>query len=110
MIVMGYYGFTLAVCVSICQSIVQMSKCNWSFTKLGICIDIVGLLMGKFQQILTELSDCDTSIFLFMDDNFSNYQWIFTKLGICIDLRSWFGIVNQQNSSTFDAAICPQHI
>ena len=42
--------------------------------------------MGKFHQSLTELSACDTSRFLFPDDNFSKYQLIFTKLAMCIDV------------------------
>ena len=37
-----------------------LSKRQWIFTKLGVCIDIVeiwlGLLMSKFYQCLTELS------------------------------------------------------
>ena len=40
-----------------------------------MCIDIVEigleLLMGKFRQILTDLSAWDTPIFLFPDDNLS---------------------------------------
>ena len=52
----------------------NLSKHQWIFTKLGMCIDIVersglGLLMGKFHQIFRELSAQDTSIFLFPDDN-----------------------------------------
>ena len=43
-------------------------------------------LMGKFRQILTELSARDTPIFSFPDDNFSQHQWIFTKLAMCIDI------------------------
>ena len=44
-----------------------------------VCIDIVeiwfGILMGKFHQILTELSAQDRPIFLFPDDNLSKHQW-----------------------------------
>ena len=68
----------------------NLSKCQWIFTKLSVCIDIVdiclGLLMGKFRQYLTELSARDMSVFLFLDDNFSKCQWIFTKLSVCIDI------------------------
>ena len=64
-LVAGYYGITLAVCVS------------------------------KFCQFLTELSTRDTSIFLFWDDNLGKNEWIFTKLGLCIDIvEIWFGIAN----------------
>ena len=45
----------------------------------------LGLLMGKFRQFLTELSTRHTFVFLFPDDNLSNYQRIFTKLGMYID-------------------------
>ena len=64
--------------------------------------------MGKFCQILIELSACDTSIFLFPDDNLSKYQWLFTKLGMCIDIvEIWFGIANEQISSIFDKSYLP---
>ena len=59
--------------------------------------------MGKFRQILTELSAQDTPIFLFPVDNLSKCQWIFTKLGMCIDIvEIWFWIANGQISSNFD--------
>ena len=49
--------------------------------------------MGKFPQILMELSDQDTPIFSFLDDNLSKRRWIFTKLGMCIDIvEIWIGI------------------
>ena len=51
MIVVGYYGITLAVRVSVRLSVVRLSvilfpdtnlsKCQLIFTKLGVCIDIV---------------------------------------------------------------------
>ena len=50
-IVVGYYGITLVVRVSICPSVVppsvfsfpddNLSKCQWIITKLGMCIGIV---------------------------------------------------------------------
>ena len=43
--------------------------------------------MGKFHQLLTELSVRDTPILSFPDDNFSKCQEILTKLGACIDIR-----------------------
>ena len=94
----------------------NLSKCQWIFIKLGMCIDIVkiflgGLLMGKFCQFLTA---CHTSLFAFYtpphnsggiwfhigspsvlplsvhpDFHFRMItlnQWIFTKLGMCIDI------------------------
>ena len=65
--------------------------------------------MDKFRQFLTELSDRDTPIFSFPDDNFK-HQWIFTKIGMCIDIvEIWFWIANGQFSSDFDGVICPTH-
>ena len=59
--------------------------------------------MGKFCQILTELSARDMPIFLFLDDNLSKYQGMLTKLGTCIDMKEiWFRIANGQISSMFD--------
>ena len=43
--------------------------------------------MGKYRQILTELSARDMPIFLFTDDNLSNCHGILTKLGTCIDMK-----------------------
>ena len=66
--------------------------------------------MGKFRQFLTELSDRDTPIFSFPDDNLSKLQWSFTKLGMCIDIvEIWFGSANAQISPIFDGVICPRH-
>ena len=60
--------------------------------------------MGKFHQILMELSARDTPIFSFLDDNLSKHQWIFTKLGMCIDIvEIWFEIANEQISSNSDS-------
>ena len=47
----------------------------------------LGLKMGKWRQLLTELSACYMSIFSFPDNNLSKCQWIFTKLGMCIDIN-----------------------
>ena len=64
--------------------------------------------MGKFHQILTELSAQDTPIFSFSDDNLSKFQGILTKLGAYIDMKEiWFRIAYGQISSTFDRVICP---
>ena len=60
--------------------------------------------MGKFPQILTELSAQDKPIFSFPDDNLSKCQkMILTKLGTCINKKEiWFGVANGQISSVFD--------
>ena len=67
---MAGYGFTLVVHESVRLSVRpsvhfsfpdnNLSKHQWIFTELGMCIDIVqiclGMLMAKFRQFLTELS------------------------------------------------------
>ena len=66
--------------------------------------------MGKFRQILMELSARDRPIFSFPDNNWSKYQGILSKFGTCIDIKEiWFGIANGQISAIFDRIICPQH-
>ena len=119
---MGYYGITLAVHVSVRLSSVRIftsdnnvSKCQWIFTKLGVCIDIVDIWFGivnvQILSIFDELSARDTSVFSFPDDNFSKCQWIFTKFGVCIDIvQTWFGVADGQISSIFDKATCLRHI
>ena len=57
MIVVGYYGFTLYIRVSVHPSVSHtsvyfsfpddnLSKHQWIFTKLGMCIDIVEIWFG----------------------------------------------------------------
>ena len=58
--------------------------------------------MGNFRQFLTELSVHNTTIFWFLDFNFSKGQWIFMKLGMYIDIvEICLGIANVQISSIF---------
>ena len=67
----------------------------------------LGLRMGKFCQFLAELPACESSVFLFLDNNLSKSQWIFTKFDMCIDIvEIWFGIDNGQISTIFS---CPWH-
>ena len=73
-----------------------LSKYEWIFTKLGVCIDIVEFWFGVANGHIL-------SVFDRVIDNFSKYQQIFTKLGLCIDIvKFWFGIANGQISSIFD--------
>ena len=123
MIVVGYYGITLAVHVSVGLSIrlVRMlfartflfmftdnnlNKCQFSpnlACALILWRSSLGLLMGKFCQFLTQLSACDMSVFSFLDDNLSKFQWIFTKFDMCIDIVDiWFGIAHWQILSIFE--------
>ena len=76
MIVVGYYGITLAVHVSVCPLPVcrmsvhppvflfldnNLSKCQWIFTNLGVCIDTVeiwfGIVNGQILSIFDNTSD-----------------------------------------------------
>ena len=73
-IVAGYYGFTLNVCVPVHPSYVHpfvlpsililfpdddLSKHQWIFTKLGMCIDIVEIWFGIANgQILMDYVIC----------------------------------------------------
>ena len=53
----------------------NLSKHQWIFTKLGMCIDIVeiwfGIANGQIRPIFTELYARDTPIFSFPGDNLS---------------------------------------
>ena len=42
--------------------------------------------MAEFRPFLTELSDRNTSVFYFQDNNSSKSQWNFTKFDMCIDI------------------------
>ena len=65
---------------------------------------VLGLLMGKFCQFLTELSARNTSAFYLKDNNLSKFQWIFTKFDMCIYIvEICFGITHWQILSVFDS-------
>ena len=113
MLMAGFYGITVAVGVSlhlsyICQSLFlflddNLSKCQWIFTKLGICIAIVkiwfGVANGQILSIFDRVTCQRHSNFSFPDDNLRKNQWLFTKLGLCIDIvEIWFRIANGQTS------------
>ena len=81
-------------------------KCQWIFTRLGMCIDIVKIwfwiVNEQIWSILTELSAYYKSVFYFQDNNLSKSQWIFTKFDMCIDsVEIWFGIAHWQISFIF---------
>ena len=119
MIVAYYYGIRLAVCPSVRPSIFSfpddnLCKCQWTSTKLNVCIDIVEIWFGIVNGQILSIFDSylpTIRLFSFSDDNFSKYQWIFTKLGACIDImETWFGIADGQISSVFDSHLpetCP---
>ena len=86
-----------SVCLSVRQSAVRpsvvsfpddhLSKHQWIFLVCTLILwrSGLGLLMGKFCQILTVICPRHAQ-FSFPDDNSSKHQWIFTKLGLCIDI------------------------
>ena len=97
--------FMLVVCVSVSlsvhPSVIRTSVFlflddNFSINTNGfspnlvcaliLCRSDLGLLMGKVYQFLTELSACDTSVFLFQDNNLCKSQWFFTKLDVWLIL------------------------
>ena len=62
------------------------------------------IVNGQIWSIFAELSAYNTSLFSFLDDNFSKYQWVLTKFGVCINIvEIWFGIDDGQISSFFDS-------
>ena len=89
------------------------SKHQWTFTKFGLCIDIVEIWFGIADGQISSNFDGsaqDTPIFSFPGDNLSTCQGILTKLGTCIDMKEiWFGIANGLISPVFDRVICPRH-
>ena len=116
------------VCLSIRQSYVRPSvfsfrMITWvnvnGYSANLVCALILwrsglGLQMGKFRKILTELSARDTPIFSFPDDNLSKHKWIFTKLGMCIDIVESFVCVEvlrpSQPSGVMSSAVSlPNH-
>ena len=78
----------------------NLSKHQWIFTKLGMCIDIVEIWFGigngaNFVKNFDGVICPRHAQFSFLDDNLSKIQWIFTKLGMCTDIvEIWFGIAN----------------
>ena len=77
----------------------NLSKCQWIFTNLCMCIDIVEIRIGIANGQISSNFDgviClrHTPIFSFLDDNLSKCQGILTKVGTCIDIKEiWFGLL-----------------
>ena len=62
----------------------NLSKYQWIFTKLCMCIDIIeicfGFANGQVLSIFHRVICPDTSVFLFQDNNLSKSQQIYFKL------------------------------
>ena len=123
-VVAWYYGIMLSVCVSVSLSYARLSvilfpdnklsKCQWIFTKLCVCIDIVeiwfGIVNGHISSIFDRVICLRQAHISFSDDNFCKYQWIFAKLGVCIDIvYFYFGIADGQILSIFESIIYYQY-
>ena len=69
----------------------NLSKHQWIFTKLGMCIDIVEIWFGIANGQILSNSDGylpeTRPYFSFSDNNLSKCQGILTKLGTCIDMK-----------------------
>ena len=98
---------------SICFSFLDnnLSKCQWIFIKLGMCIDIVkiwfGIANGQILSIFLWSYLPKTCPYFGFRMITSKHQWIFTKLGMCIDIVNiLFGIANGQIPSVFDRVTC----
>ena len=79
----------------------NLSKYEWIFIKLDMCIDIVEIWFGiaYFVKFLMSYLPETHPYFCFLDDNLSKCQGILTKLGTCIDMKEiWFGIAYGQSS------------
>ena len=85
----------------------KLSRRQWIFTKLGMCIYIVeiwfgianGQISSNFDRVICPRH---AHIFIFRTIT-SKCQWILTKLGTCIVMKEiWFGIAYGQISSVFD--------
>ena len=68
----------------------NLRKCQWIFTNLGICIDILEIWLripnGQISLVFDKFSVHYAFMFSFQGDNLSKNQWIFTKLSLCIDI------------------------
>ena len=71
-------GHQSSVCISFPDG--NLSKHQWIFTKLGMCIDIVeicfGIANGQISSDFDGVICRDTPIFSFPDDNLSKWQGI----------------------------------
>ena len=88
----------------------NLSKHQWIFTKLGMCINIVeiwfgianGQILSNFDGVICQRHAHSLKL--------SKCRRILTKLGTCIDIKEvLFGIANGQILSIFDRVICRQH-
>ena len=92
----------------------NLSKYEWIFSELGMCIDSVGIWFGNANGQISLIFDkvvCPRHIHIFLFERLLEKISVdFTKLCMCIDIvEILFGIDNGQISSIFDRVICPRH-
>ena len=92
----------------------NLSKYQWFFTKLGVCIDIVeiwyGIVNGQVSSIFDSYLPVTGQYFHFQMITLVNVNGFSLNL-VCIDIvEICFGIIDGQISSVFDRVICPRYI
>ena len=109
--VLWFHTGCLCVCPAICHMYLHLSisisfldnnlhNYQWSFTKFGICIDIVeiwfGIVNGQILSVFDRVICPPCVCILFPDNNLSKCRWNSTKLSLCIDMENLFGIAYGQ--------------
>ena len=88
-----------------------MSKIMYKVLLCVLFLTHKGTLYGRTTKEIQKYTSVQTSVhpsvihpsvFLFPDDNLSEYQWFFVKLGMCIGIMEiWFGNANVHILSIF---------
>ena len=89
----------------------NLSRCQWIFTKLGMCIDIVEAWFGVANGQISSIFDNYLPpthpyffFFFFRDNNLSKSQQSFAKLDTRIDIvEIWFGVATGYILLIFDS-------
>ena len=105
--VLWFHTGGLCVHLSICCTSVRIfvyrynfSKCQWIFSKLGVCIDIVEIWWTNFVNFWQSCLPPTPLIFRFWMITWVSINWFSSSL-VCALI--WFGIANGQISSNFDS-------
>ena len=91
----------------------NLSKQQWIYTKIAICIDIkeiwFGVANGQISSNFYGVICPRHAHISFPDDNLSKYQWIFIKLAICIGIKEIsFGIAKWANFVKYLRSYLPE--
>ena len=102
-----------AICQYLCFQMINLSKCQWVFTKLGVCIDIVEMWFGIVNGQISFLTE-----YLQTTDPYFHFQMItlvningFSPNFVCalIPWRSALGLLIGKFHQ-FLTVICPRHV